>query len=422
MNETIESSNTNECDGCKEYVGLSRRSILGTAGTIFASAGLTAFAGAVPASAANGSVLVVLSLRGGVDSLSLVVPHGDPAYFKARPTIAVPRDQLWAGDGFFGLSPGLEPLRRLWNEKKVAFVTACGIGEANRSHFHAMAELEASGTDPARSGWIGRMTGSTALANSLAGVSLTGGQPISFNGSTNVANAENVNDLRLVGTEDGRTVGFAQARREQISTMWDRAPSNHPFRSAAKEALSIGQTLRTLPGGPPANGAVYDGGLGYKFSQLAQLIKSDIPMSVAHLETIGWDTHTAMGDKASTLNRSYWSVSKNIDALFTDLGPLADRVTLVTISEFGRRTFENASRGTDHGWGNTVTIVGAGVNGGRVYGRWPGLGTGDDDDSDLKVTTDYRHVLHEVISRRFPTVSMPSIFPGLSPIALGVMK
>jgi uncharacterized protein (DUF1501 family) len=103
-----------------------------------------------------------------------------------------------------------------------------------------------------------------------------------------------------------------------------------------------------------------------------------------------------------------------------DLGDLRRRVTLVTISEFGRRIKENGNRGLDHGWGNMMLLMGAGVRGGRYYGRWPGLGSGADDD--LQVTTDYRNVFGEVVARRFPGRSLSAVFPGLSYRPVGLMS
>ncbi|MGZ8737993.1 MAG: DUF1501 domain-containing protein [Nocardioides sp.] len=111
-----------------------------------------------------------------------------------------------------------------------------------------------------------------------------------------------------------------------------------------------------------------------------------------------------------------------LDAFLRDLGPtLRQRVTVVTISEFGRRIKENGNRGLDHGWGNMMLVAGGGVNGGRYFGTWPGLGTGTAVDDDLMVATDYRDVLGEVIGSRFPDRSVAQVFPGLRHAPLGVM-
>jgi uncharacterized protein (DUF1501 family) len=111
----------------------------------------------------------------------------------------------------------------------------------------------------------------------------------------------------------------------------------------------------------------------------------------------------------------------SLAGFFADLGPDAVRVTVVTISEFGRTVAQNGSAGTEHGHGNCMLLLGAGVNGGQVHGAWPGLARGSLVDGDLAVTTDYRSVLSEVVSTRFPGASMPRVFPGFSPTPLGVM-
>src|SRR5215218_2583309 len=156
---------------CAEYAALSRRGLLrglvaaGASTTVFGSAVVTASASAgVPAP----SVLVVLSMRGACDGLNLVVPHADPAYYAARPTIAVPSETLLAKDGFFGLHPSLEPLLPFWTAGKVAAVHATGLPVPNRSHFAAMEEVEdADPGSSVRSGWLNRLIGTDVDANPL---------------------------------------------------------------------------------------------------------------------------------------------------------------------------------------------------------------------------------------------------------------
>ena len=111
-----------------------------------------------------------------------------------------------------------------------------------------------------------------------------------------------------------------------------------------------------------------------------------------------------------------------IDAFMRDLGEQRSRVTLVTISEFGRRVAENGNRGLDHGWGNMMLVAGAGVRGGRYHGTWPGLGSGKLVDGDLAVTTDYRQVLGEIVHKRFPAKDVTQVFPGVSYNPLGVLS
>ena len=115
-------------------------------------------------------------------------------------------------------------------------------------------------------------------------------------------------------------------------------------------------------------------------------------------------------------------LASSLAAFLDDLGTLRNRVTLVTISEFGRRVAENGNAGFDHGWGNMMLVAGAGVKGGRYYGNWPNLDSAALAEGDLKVTTDYRNVLGEVAMRRFPDRSMATLFPGFSYSPLGFMK
>jgi uncharacterized protein (DUF1501 family) len=141
-------------------------------------------------------------------------------------------------------------------------------------------------------------------------------------------------------------------------------------------------------------------------------LRGGLPIKVANVENTGWDLHQGLGNGGDgSMANNLGPLAQSIAAFFTDLGPtLASRVTVVTLSEFGRRTDENASIGLDHGWGNMMLVLGAGVKGGYYAKDWPGLGS-----DDLQVVTDYRSVLTEILEKRFPealTTSTP-IFPGV---------
>jgi len=134
-----------------------------------------------------------------------------------------------------------------------------------------------------------------------------------------------------------------------------------------------------------------------------------------------WDMHSDYGTTAyGDMQNMVQGFAGVLDAFMRDLGDLRQRVTLVTVSEFDRRVKENGNRGLDHGWGNMMLVMGAGVKGGRYYGSRPGLGTGSDDD--LQVTTDYRNVFGEIVARRFPDRSLAEVFPGLSYSPVGLMS
>ena len=173
----------------------------------------------------------------------------------------------------------------------------------------------------------------------------------------------------------------------------------------------------------PAKGAIYpktDFGLGMQ--QIAQLVKAEVGLEVACVDIGGWDTHANQGGAEGTLARLLQELAEGIAAFNTDLGEAMRRVTLVTMSEFGRRASENGSAGTDHGHANAMFIVGGGTVGGKVHATWPGLskeklyGPGD-----LALTTDYRDVLSEVLAKRMGNDKLAEVFPGYTPRALGVI-
>ena len=355
-------------------------------------------------------MLVVVSLRGAADGMSLVVPHADPVYYAARPRIAVPSDRLLAKDGMFGLHPAMSALMPLWNAGQVAAVHATGLPVANRSHFAAMEEVEdADPGSSARVGWLNRLVGTTSGAHPLQGFGI-GTVPTALYGRAPVMSGGSVRSVEVPGADkEGR-------RKLSLETLW------------ANEKGTLGTSIRSVFSaidsfGPAKvatdNGKTYPGSdLGRALSTAARIIRADVAVEVITVDQCAWDMHTGMGsadggrmaDKAKDLAGS-------IAAFMADLGTQAPKVTLLTISEFGRRVVENDGNGTDHGHGNVMFAVGAGVRGG-YHGRWPGLANGYD--ADLPVTTDYRNVLADVVEARFGA-SSATVFPGLKRSRVGLM-
>ena len=402
---------------------MSRRGFLtGTAAlvgttTLFGSTLLTV---APAAAAATGSTLVVLSLRGAADGLSLVVPHGDPVYYQARPRISVPSPTLVASDGFFGLHPGLSPLLPLWQAGKVAAVHATGLPAPNRSHFAAMEEVEdADPGSSARVGWLNRLLGADSDDSPLQAFAVGGGvPPTSLVGTEAFLSADSVEDVEIAGDDQWDTEG---RRLRSLHTLWDGHPSPlAPAMAATFRADRAFQPVRdTSP--DPAHGASYGrSDLGKALRTAARVIKGDVGTQVITLDHGDWDMHTDLGTlEWGRMRRLSDELGTTLAAFFADLGARGEQVTVVVLSEFGRRVQENANYGLDHGYGNAMFVLGAGVAGGRFYGRWPGLS--NDLDADLLVTTDYRSVLAEVVSSRFG-VSTASVFPQFQPESLGLMR
>jgi uncharacterized protein (DUF1501 family) len=401
---------------------MSRRSLLrgalalGGATTVVGSAVVSASASSiVPAT----SVLVVVSLRGAADGLSLVVPHGDAAYYDARPRIAIPQDKLLVADSFFGLHPNLAPLLPLWNAGTIAAVHATGLPAPNRSHFAAMEELEdADPGSSTRVGWLNRLVGTRDHHSPLQGVGVVSGPPpTELVGPVPLMTVGSVSDMTIAGADQNDT-NPAGKRRRSLETLWggDKSPLGKAMRATLQATTDFEPVQATAD-----NSAAYgDSDLGRALSEVARVIRGDVGVEVLTVDQGDWDMHSGLGTlEWGQMIKNAGDLATAIAAFFGDLGTQADKVTLVALSEFGRRVAENDNYGLDHGYGNVMFVAGAGVNGGYHCPSWPGLGTSLD--ADVTVTTDYRSVLAEIVSSRFGS-SPAAVFPGFTPQTLGVMQ
>jgi uncharacterized protein (DUF1501 family) len=411
---------------CAEYAAMSRRSVLRGAlalgGTTFMVGSATVSASAAAPTSAE-SVLVVLSLRGGADGMSLVVPHGDPGYYAARPTIAVPQAQLLAADSMFGLHPQLAPLMDLWTNGRLAAVHATGLTVANRSHFSAMEEVEEA--DPgssARIGWLNRLVGTHSTGSPLQGVGIASGPPpTEISGRIPLMTVGSLDDATIAADDQWDTDPSGK-RRRSLGTLWaeDKSPMGTAVRATMQATTDLAPAIAAADDSSSYGGS----DLGKALATAARIIRGDVGVEVLTVDQGDWDMHVELGDlDTGLMKRNARDLASAVAAFFDDLGTQTDKVTLVTISEFGRQTVENGNRGLDHGWGNVMFVAGAGVKGGSYYVSksqgWKSLG--DDLESDLHVTTDYRDVLAEIVSTRF-SVSTSQVFPGFTPEAVGVMQ
>jgi uncharacterized protein (DUF1501 family) len=164
----------------------------------------------------------------------------------------------------------------------------------------------------------------------------------------------------------------------------------------------------------PANGARYPRGeFGERLRQIAQLIKADVGLEVAFTDVGGWDTHAGQGNERGQLANRLADFAHSLAAFTRDLGDAMEDVVVLSMSEFGRTVRENGNRGTDHGHGTAMLVLGGAVRGGRVYGRWPGLAPEQlFDGRDLDVTTDFRHLFAEVAWKHLGVPRDARIFPG----------
>ncbi|HEX2175495.1 MAG TPA: DUF1501 domain-containing protein [Nocardioidaceae bacterium] len=425
MTVNTQGSHDGACD-CADFRTTRRTLLKGAAATV----GFTLFEStlggtfrqvAMAADGASSNILVVISLRGGADGLSMVVPYGDPAYRAARPKIAVPEGSLLATDGMFGLHPGFAPLLPMWRAGTFGAAHAVGLPQPNRSHFAAMEEMEdADLGSPERRGWLNRLVGMNPTPTPLQGLQLGRATvPTSLYGPAPVITANSLRSLRLVGPENPDR---AARKRRSLGHTW--SGEDDALGRAARSTLATADGLQALVSSPgaPANGAVYPADdLGSCLADTARLIRHGAGIETVAIDYGSWDLHVNLGTvdrgpMADNISR----LAESLKAFFVDLGSLADRVTVVTVSEFGRRVEENGAGGLDHGYGNAMLLLGAGIAGGKVHAQWPGLGRSNLVSGDLAVTRDYRSVLSEVLRHRFPTRDLSKVFPNFRPEPVGV--
>ncbi|GAA0632154.1 DUF1501 domain-containing protein [Sporichthya brevicatena] len=420
---------TDECQECTSARSVSRRRFLqaiGVTGAAVAAPSMFSAQAAFAAGPHRGPVLVVISLRGGMDGLSLVPPVGDPNYAKLRPSIAVPqRTAIPTDDPRFGLHPALAPLRPLWDSKRLSFVHAVASADTSRSHFNATAELERSapGTN-VHSGWLDRVLRVNGRNATFEAVALgTGGRPGHLVGESDVLTMRSLSSFTLAGPD---TLCPAMAKALRALHSDPKAPQT----SSAVATLTALDTVGTInaqraKAGAPATAYPANSALGAALADAAALIRADVGLAALAVEIGGWDMHIALGNAGEGQFAALaGQVAAAIAAFAADLGKDFDRVNVVTMSEFGRRAGQNGSGGVDHGHGNAMLLAGGGLVGGKVHGRWPGLAKDDLDQGDLAATTDYRDVLAEFLVRRagLGQNAVSVVFPNYKPRPVGAFR
>ncbi|PQV65514.1 putative conserved protein, DUF1501 family [Abditibacterium utsteinense] len=389
-------------------------------------------------------VLICVFLRGAVDGLSVVAPHGDPNYYQLRKTanggIALPRTgegALLDLDGMFGLHPALKALQPIYKAGHMAAIHSVGSPNATRSHFEAQDYMESAlpGDHSDSPGWLTRAINNCPEdARTLAAkidraqirsVAMTAQLPRSMAGD---ASALAISDLASFGV--GTSLRDASKRRNAVSTQMQNADASSGFETLY--AGAVGDVLHgtgqetfealKLLGGinasayRPSSGANYPRGrLGDSLRGLAQLIKADVGLEIGFAEAGGWDTHVNQGASQGQLARRLAELGEGLSALYQDLGDRMSDVTILTMSEFGRTARQNGDGGTDHGHGTCFLALGGNVNGGQVLGTWPGLAPEQlHEGRDLAVTTDFRSVFGEIATRHMGVRDLGAVFPGFS--------
>jgi len=384
---------------------------------------ITNLAFAADSAARPDNLLVLVFLRGGCDSLNLVGPANDKDYIAARPEYLRVTDKgkyegITLKNSYAGVDMRLHPkaaaLREIYDSGDLAIIHGCGLTNGTRSHFEAQDMMERGVSDQKKvgisSGWLTRTLDALRPGGLLPAVAIGGEIPDSL-----------LHSKIAVSMEEARQFGYGN--KTQLALLKRLYTGKDSIHRVGKLTLD---TITTLQGKLPRNsdGEVIDyqpeasasfentGDLGDSLRALAQLAKMDTGLRVATIDYDGWDTHQYQND---TFNNLTDDLSRSLSAFYNDMSRFRQQLTIVVHSEFGRRLKSNQSDGTDHGHGGVNFVIGGGINGGKIYGDWKGLANEHlDHGADLAVTTDYRTVLHEVLTKRVGLADAKSIFPDFA--------
>lgn len=400
-------------------------------------------AGAAPA-------VVVVMLRGAVDGLSVVVPHADPEYRRVRAEIALaaPGTQELATlplDAQFGLHPSLERLMPWWASGQLAFVHACGSPDLTRSHFDAQDFMETAtpGRRSTPDGWLNRLL-ATRQSPDIRGMNLGTGMPRILSGAAPVGSIAPLGAAAAAGrapaglpmqqalaqlhatdpdtaaawkalqqSREALRASERMTREQSMTPMAESAPRSQEASAGSAQAVPRTGTMAGMdpgisPGAIPLSGVVRDA------QRLGQLLRTQTDLEVGFVSVGGWDTHVNQGGARGQLANRLRQLGDGLDALARGLGPRLEHTVILVMSEFGRTVRQNGTQGTDHGHGNVLWLLGGPVQGGRVHGQWPGLESSAlHEGRDLAVTTDFRQVIAQVLSRhmKLDDTSLQAVLP-----------
>ena len=353
----------------------------------------------------NARILVLITLYGGNDGLSTVIPAADPAYRSARPELAYDEaDVLPLGEGL-GLNPEMKGLHGLWKSEQLAVIRGVGYPNPDHSHFKSMDIWQtASPERPDSTGWLGRWL-DTQPHDPMRAVSLGPVLPPLLVGSKGAGSAVSVGRLELPGGEQLRAGLMALARPQAGEPPMQAAAAiaNADLLTVAgKLAGPVNGTAEDDASGDDEGAATPTGGEGALARQLdivARCITSGVSTRVYSVSLGGFDLHAGGKTSQSPL---LGELDKAMAGFLATLGahPGGKSVVVAAYSEFGRRVAGNASNGTDHGTAGVMLVAGQPVRGG-FYGEQPSLTSLDK--GDLKATTDFRSAYGELLEKVLDT-------------------
>jgi uncharacterized protein (DUF1501 family) len=402
--------------------GFTRRTFLAGAGMVgvaaLGSQLVTTKAAYAASGLSNGNTLITIFLRGAADGLRILVPASAELgvdYLRTVRANLVPAAASMSplsGTPGWALNAALNPLLPYWGTGELAFVPAVSAAGITRSHFQAQQCLE-RGSDTATTGWLDRALQQLGPGTTFRAVTQGSALPAALAGNQRKLVMSSLKNFSFPGWS-----GVAPQSEAAIRALYRGLPGplgeDVPTTLAA---LGTAATARAKAG--PQNGAVYpSGSFSTALADLATLLRAEVGMQVATVDVGGWDTHT---DEVNQLDRHLTSAAKSLAAFLTDLGPARrSRVTVVVMTEFGRRVQMNANGGTDHGHGSVLWLLGGGLAGSSVYGKWNQLSASTLDAGDVPALNAAYDVLGEVAQKRLGVGSVTGLFPGhqLAPLNL----
>lgn len=419
---------------CAEFDRLSRRQFVGLGGAMLTSLALRPVLGAPPKPnympSVGGGVevnerdaLIVIFLRGGADGLSLCVPYAEDQYYLTRPRLSIPRpapgraDAAIDLDGFFGLHPAMAPLMPVFRNGHLLMASAVGFDDTSRSHFDAQKwmELGRTGDNTLRSGWLARHLQSVgSLDVPIRAASIGAGLTRSVLQAPRTYPFADLRALNLGGNP-----ATLDSRLRLLEDLYAQVQGDLSASGASTVAVIRDLLQIDFDNYNPCCGVQYTPtGFGSALKSVAALLKYRPAIEAVSLDLVGWDTHANQGSQ--TPDGAMWrlmnELAQNLSSFYFDMSDRGPAYTVVVMSEFGRNIRENSSRGTDHGHGGTMMVMGKGIKGGRVLADWPGLSPANwYEGQDLPVTIDYRDILCEILDRRLDAQTGSVAFPGYVP-------
>ncbi|TAH07862.1 MAG: DUF1501 domain-containing protein [Sphingobacteriia bacterium] len=410
---------------------MQRRNFIQTCSSATAAMMLTGISGLAMRSTAivNDEIFVLVFLRGGCDGLQLVAPVNDPHYIADRePALRVTEsgDKMgWMlknglGQVDFRLHAAAEQLKELYDADQMAIIHACGLTNGTRSHFDAQDMIEKGIQSKTmqganmNQGWLARYLNTLSNKTNFSAIAAGASMPLSLWGSPTAVSVNGLGDFALQA--DGNFNNLIRKSYTDESVLGRTALQTFYTIDLLQKKIARRATGEAVAYKPEGNAKYLEDQFGKSLRNVAQLVKLDIGMHVATVDYGGWDTHEYQAYRFPDLVKS---LSANLHAFYNDLNRYHSKLTVLVMSEFGRRVKGNKSNGTDHGYGNAMLALGGKVKGGKMYGNWKGLATEQlDNGVDLAVTTDYRTILQEVLTKRMnASKDLKYILPGFDPIA-----